>query len=399
MALESGFFNSVNGDRKYNAEDITRYFDNILSSGVFKRIENNMRVSANSGMTLAVAPGAGLIDCHWFRARAAEIVTIPTANAVLPRFDTVVARLDTSDGARSISLAVVSGTPASNPVEPAPVRTETIYELVLALVYVPAGATSIAAANITDVRENDWYCGYVHSLVDTPVLKMQTGTYTAASNDTSVIPINIAVYDPEVDIVNVYVNGFHRAQGIDYTIDKANKTIKLTYSVDRGTVVAFEVYKPIIPDEISTTAETVIALLDEVTALKSALSGAVAATAGDYAQVAPISPGIFAFDGSQFVSGFVSSTSNRLYFSIPFNRPIDATGFSVRTMNLQVRQDGKYILGGANTWYDIAGDVFTATISRNGMLSITCEPTFSETPVNNAECAIHIEATAEIEFY
>lgn len=398
MALESGFFNSVNGDRKYNAEDIGRYFDNILSNGVYKRIENSMLVSANSGMTLTVAPGAGLIDCHWFKSRSAETVTIPTANAVLPRFDTVVVRLDKSDNARSISLAVVTGTPATNPVEPAPVRTETVYELVLALVYVPASATSIVAANITDVRENEWYCGYVHSLVDTPFIKMQTGTFRTAANDTSVIPINVAVFDPEIDIVNVYVNGFHRAQGIDYTIDKENKNIILTDAVDRNTVVAFEVYKPIRPDDIPTTSEVVDALLDEVSALKTELSEERAARSADYAQVAPISPGVYAFEGAQIVSGFVSSTSERLYFSIPFNRPIDASGFEVLTMNLQVRQGGKYILGSANTWYDISGDIFGATISKNGMLTITCEPTFSETPINNEACAIHIEPTAEINF-
>lgn len=388
MALESGFFNSVNGDRKYNAEDISRYFDNILSSGVYKRIENSMLVSANSGMTLTVSPGAGLIDCHWFRAKAAETVTIPTANAVLPRFDTVVVRLDMSDSVRSITLDVVSGTPATSPVEPTPVRTETIHELVLALVYVPAGATSIVAENITDVRDNEWYCGYVHSLVDTPVLKMQTGTYRTTANDTSVIPINVAAYEPEVDIVNVYVNGFHRAQGIDYTIDKENKTIILTNAVDRNTIVAFEVYKPIHPDEVPTATETVLSLLDEVTALKTALSD----------KVSPVEPGVFYFDGSQIVPGYISANATRMYFSIPFNRPINSSAFTIQGMNVQVRQNGVYILGGASTWQDISDVLVSATISANGMLTIICEPSFMETPVNNAECVIFIEAAATIEF-
>lgn len=272
MALESGFFNSVNGDRKYNAEDIGRYFENLMSSGVYKRIENNMLVSANSGMMLTVAPGAGLIDCHWFKARAAETVTIPTANAVLPRFDTVVVRLDKSDNVRSISLVVVSGTPAESPVEPSPVRTETVYDLVLALVYVPAGATSIVAENITDVRGNEWYCDYVHSLVDTPVLKMLSSVYKAVVNDTTVIPINIAAFDPNVDIVNVYVNGFHMSDGTDYTIDKGNKTVVLTNGVQVNTVVNVEVYKPTMSDDIPATSEALAAVLEENTVLRSRLS-------------------------------------------------------------------------------------------------------------------------------
>jgi len=272
MALESGFFNSVNGDRKYNAEEMSRYFENILSSGVFKRIENCMRVSANSGMTLTVAPGAGLIDCHWFRAKTAETVTIPTANAVLPRFDIVVARLDMSDSVRSVTLDVVSGTPAASPVEPAPVRTETIHELALAMVYVPAGATSIVAENVTDLRDNEWYCGWVHSLVDTPVLKMLSYVHTTAANNTTRIPVDVAAYVPGLDIVNVYVNGFHMSQGKDYTIDAENKTIVLATGVDVNTVVNVEVYKPTMPDDIPTTSEIVATLLEENTALRSRVS-------------------------------------------------------------------------------------------------------------------------------
>lgn len=398
MAMESGFFNSKNGDRKYNARDISRYFEHVLSSGLFKNITDCMKVSAAGGMALTVSPGAGMIDGQWFRQETPETLTIGTANAALPRFDTVVVRLDLSDNVRAVTLDVVPGTPAASPVETAPVRTETIYELVLALVYVPAGTAEIVAENITDVRGNEWYCDYVHSLTEAPVLKRLGGTFRTSVNDTSIIPINVAAFEPELDIVNVYVNGFHMTQGIDYTVDKANKTIILTYGVDRNTIVAFEVYKATRPDDIPTTSETVSALLDEVTALKSALSDEAAERADAFAQVAPIGPGVFAFEGAQIVSGFVSSTSQRLYFSIPFNRLIDATGFTVRSMNLQVRQNGKYILGSANTWYDISSDIFTATISKNGMLMISCEPTFTETPANNMECGIHIEATAEIEF-
>lgn len=398
MAMESGFFNSKNGDRKYNARDISRYFEHVLSDGLYKNIADCMKVTAAGGMNLTVAPGAGLINCQWFRNETPETLTIGTANAALPRFDTVVVRLDMSDSVRAISLDIVPGTPAGSPAETPPVRSDTIHELVLALIYVPAGATSIVAENITDVRENEWYCGYVHSLTEAPVLKRLAGTFRTSVNDTSVVPINVAAYAPELDIVNVYVNGFHMSEGIDYTIDKENRNVILTYGVDRNTIIAFEVYKPIQPDDIPTTSEVVSALLDEITALKSALSNEAAERANAFAQVAPIGPGIFAFEGAQMVAGFVSSQSERLYFSIPFNRLIDATGFVVRSMNLQVRQNGKYILGGANTWYDISADIFTATISKNGMLTITCEPTFTETPVNNMECGIHIEATAEIEF-
>lgn len=398
MALESGFFNSVGGDRLYNAEDMSRYFEHILSNGIFKRIENCFRVSPADGMTLNVAAGAGLINCHWFRAAAAETVTIPAAHAVLPRFDVVVARLDMSDSVRAITLQVVSGTPSESPAAPDPVRTPTVHDLVLALVYVPAGASAITAENLTDVRDIEWYCGYVQSLVDTPILKTFHSRYTAPANDTTIAPIGVTGFNVGADLLNVYVNGFRLAPGAEYTINTTTASITLLEPVDAGTIIDFEVYRPVMPDNIPDAADMVTGMVQTVADLQTALSTEQAERAAAFAQVAPIGPGVFAFEGSFMLAGFISSTSKRMYFSIPFNRVIDATGFTVLKMPMQVRQGGKYILGSANTWYDISADIFTATLSKNGMITISCEPTFEDTPINNESCAIHIEANAEIEF-
>lgn len=398
MALESGFFNDVNGDRLYNADDMSRYFENIMSSGIFKRITDCLKVSASSGMTLTVAPGAGLINCRWFRSETPESVTVPTANAVLPRFDIVVARLDMSDAVRSISLQVVSGTPAATPSAPEPVRTADMHDLVLALVYVPAGATEITADNLTDVRANEWYCGYVRTLVGNPVLLSVHSRYTAPVNNTVNIPINIAGYNAGSDILNVYIEGFRMAPSLEYSIDAERDMIVLAEPVDGGTVVDIEVFKPTILDDIPTTSEIAQDMAREMTDIKDDISAEQTERIAAFAQVAPIGPGVFAFEGSFMLAGFISSTSKRMYFSIPFNRLIDATGFTVLNMPMQVRQGGKYILGSANTWYDISADIFTATISKNGMLTISCEPSFVDTPINNESCAIHIEANAEIEF-
>lgn len=274
MALESGFFNDVNGDRLYNADDMSRYFENIMSSGIFKRITDCLKVSAASGMTLTVAPGAGLINCRWFRTETPESVTIPTANAVLPRFDIVVARLDMSDAVRSISLQVVSGAPAATPTAPEPVRTADMHDLVLALVYVPAGASEITADNLTDVRSNEWYCGYVRSLVDTPVLQSLRSRYTAPVNNTVNIPINVVGYNVNVDIINVYIEGFRMAPMLEYSVDEERKMVVLAEPVDVGTVVDIEVFKPTMPDDIPDLAENVNELMQDVTGHNDELAAA-----------------------------------------------------------------------------------------------------------------------------
>lgn len=277
--MESGFFNSKNGDRKYNARDISRYFEHILSSGLYKNITDCMKVTPAGGMSLTVSPGAGLIDCQWFRQETPETLRISTANAALPRVDSVVVRLDMNDSVRAISLAVVAGTPATSPVAKAPVRDDNIKEYVIARVYVGAAVSSISAGDITDTRDDEAVCGWVHSRVDTPVLKMLSSVYKTVSNDTTVIPINVAAFDPGIDIVNVYVNGFHMSDGKDYTIDKENKTVILAIGVGVNTVVNVEVYKPTIPDDdIPRTSEIVEVLLEENTQMQARLAALEADT-------------------------------------------------------------------------------------------------------------------------
>lgn len=262
--MESGFFNSVGGDRKYNAEDISRYFEHIISSGLYKAIGGCMKVSAAGGMELAVAPGAGLIDSHWFRLESGTTVTISAANAALPRIDSVVVRLDMSESVRAIHLAVVEGTPASEPVATAPTDAENVKELVIAHVYVGAAVSEIIDANITDTRADADICGWAQSQIDAPLLTAVSTTYTATVNNTSVIDIDVSAYNATTDILNVYADGLRLTPEVDYTIDPDALTITLANPVAKGTVIAVEALKPIIPDDLPTAAETMEQVLSEV---------------------------------------------------------------------------------------------------------------------------------------
>lgn len=91
-------------------------------------------------MTPAVAKGAVLSNGVMFAVAAAN-ATITTADGTNPRIDLVVI---TSAGA----IAVRAGTAAANPKPPA----RTANDVVLAAVYVPANDTTIANAQIVDMR-------------------------------------------------------------------------------------------------------------------------------------------------------------------------------------------------------------------------------------------------------
>jgi hypothetical protein len=85
---------------------------------------------------------------------------------------------------RAINAKVKKGTFASSPVAPTLQRDADAYELALADVYVGAGVTSIAGANITDQRMNTALCGWVNSLIQadtTAIFNQYQAWFTAQS--------------------------------------------------------------------------------------------------------------------------------------------------------------------------------------------------------------------------
>ena len=50
MAWTSGFFNSVNGDRLYNADQMSHIFEGLITDGVYESVGNKLAVQPNSGL-------------------------------------------------------------------------------------------------------------------------------------------------------------------------------------------------------------------------------------------------------------------------------------------------------------------------------------------------------------
>lgn len=148
-------------DRAITAENERDFNKACWTNGVFAVPANGLMVEAQSGMTVAVNPGG----CHIEGARAVEksirTIPIPAANASLPTIHRVVARFDTSESRRNIEIYLKEGIAATNPNPPEIIQQPNLYEIVLAEIRVPAGATQITNANITDRRLDDSVCGLV----------------------------------------------------------------------------------------------------------------------------------------------------------------------------------------------------------------------------------------------
>ena len=65
MSVSSGFFNSLNGDRKYNAAQMSAIFDGLIIDGVFASIGTAVAVKAAGGLTVNVGIGKSWFDHTW----------------------------------------------------------------------------------------------------------------------------------------------------------------------------------------------------------------------------------------------------------------------------------------------------------------------------------------------
>lgn len=164
MAIKSGFFSSINGDRKYDARFFAEYFASFIGNGVFPNPSTGLQVVEGENMTTVVKPGKGWINGYYINNDSDYVLQHDIADGVLKRIDRIVMRLNHLT--RQIELAVKKGTPSSNPVAPSLQRDTDAYELALADVFINNGATQITQTNITDLRLNTELCGIVHGTVN-----------------------------------------------------------------------------------------------------------------------------------------------------------------------------------------------------------------------------------------
>ena len=135
MALTYGFFDSLNHDRTYNAEQFSSFLDGIVYDGVYQAVGNKFYVAAYDGMQLTVDTGRAWFNHTWVLNTTKYVVTIPAADTIFDRIDAVVLEINKSD--RRSYIKVIKGSPAANPVRPAMVKNSFVMQYPLAYVLVP----------------------------------------------------------------------------------------------------------------------------------------------------------------------------------------------------------------------------------------------------------------------
>lgn len=302
MGQRSGFFNAlplIEGnkkilDRKYNANDYNSNLNAIISNGVLRSGDNDLKVTASGGMGLNINIGRAWIKGHWYiNDTVFTDFTVPTAPVGdRSRIDRVVLRLNETKEVRDIYLVYLTGEVAQNPTPPTLTRDEYIYDIALADIKVHPLITSISQNDIADMRADKDVCGWVttpigyddyfealdsafhdwfkelrNELAVTTLFK-EYKFHKTLESQTNILIFNIPQYDPSgVDIVKIYVNGILEIEGNDYTLENNKITFKTSKIV--GTDIDVFVYKSIDGEGLGSVSDEITSLQNQVGLIKN----------------------------------------------------------------------------------------------------------------------------------
>lgn len=142
MTVSSGFFNSMNHDRLYDAEQFSSVFDGIIRDGVYQSIGDAFKISVNEEVANAVIVGTGRawFDHTWTVNDTRYTIALASPNEALSRIDAIVLDVNREDNTRKNSILYIQGDYSSSPQKPTLVKTELHNQYPLAYISVDAGS-------------------------------------------------------------------------------------------------------------------------------------------------------------------------------------------------------------------------------------------------------------------
>lgn len=312
--VRCGFFDAVNNDRTYSADDMNKPYNRLVSDGVFAANEGTASTdfqvfAAGNSMNISVSRGAGIVAHKWFESGSTLLITVPANSLLTTRIDSVILQVDNRTTGRIGNVVYRTGTAS-----PPDINTSSdVVELRVANIAVTPSATTISQENITDLRgsaECPWVAGLIQQL-DTSTLWAQFNdaysrqyeqisannasymqaqrqtwedfiesltqdlnvstsvvtyhsVYTSLATVTSV-PINIASFDSSTDVLLVYINGLMATPTVDYTIASNNQSITLTQAIEADQTVVFIALKSLVSGDMTSVVSLVQQLNDRIT--------------------------------------------------------------------------------------------------------------------------------------
>lgn len=162
-------------DRAITSAPLRKLIAKLLTDGVLPNPSTNLQVEAGSGMNVVVKPGFAICAGGLKLEENQRTLAIQAADSNYDRIDTVVLRWNDNDSERICDLYIVEGIPAASPLRPELTRTESIWELGLADLFINKNSSAISNQRITDTRYETARCGIISAIseFDTTTLYQQ----------------------------------------------------------------------------------------------------------------------------------------------------------------------------------------------------------------------------------
>lgn len=165
MSFTFGFYDSIDHDRLYNAEQFAAMFDGVINDGVFEHVGDKFIVKPLTGMQITVGSGRAWFDRTWNYNDTELPLIVEASDLMLNRYDAVVIETDHTTSARLNQIKIIKGELATNPVKPTLTNNYLVGQHALAYIYVRKGTSVISAADIENVVGRTG-CPFVTSILE-----------------------------------------------------------------------------------------------------------------------------------------------------------------------------------------------------------------------------------------
>lgn len=171
MSLEYGFCLGPL-DTEYNSAQFSGAIRSFSGDGVCD-YGTRFALTLRSGFSVYLGTGYALVGGRWIESDERVALSIPPAGNTADRYDAIAAVADLSS--KEVALKVLEGIDiAAVRANPSLIRNESSYAILLYLLRVRRGATTISEQDVTDLRDDTGLCGRVSPIgsISTAALKV-----------------------------------------------------------------------------------------------------------------------------------------------------------------------------------------------------------------------------------
>ena len=155
MTVSSGFFDSVNHDRLYNADQVSSMFDGLILDGVYENMCESFAINAypDAENTVIVGTGRAWFDHTWTLNDTQYALTLDPPSDSMSRIDAIVLDVDKTLEVRNNTIKLIKGTPVfTGETAQKPILIKEDLHNQYPLAYVTRSAGASATINQADIE-------------------------------------------------------------------------------------------------------------------------------------------------------------------------------------------------------------------------------------------------------